>query len=126
MPRSAFVVPVAVLVLSLALWAALPGGGAERRIDGTVLDAQATYCEPTKEGGCTGTLVLDTGRAHDSSVTVKVPLGTPISNGCEILAFGDLEGRRVTVTEVDGSTGPVALAVSTPAATVTRGDSACP
>lgn len=113
MRRLAFSVPVAILVLSLTLWSALPQPGAERRIRGTVIDAKATYCEPKKEDGCTGTLVLDTG-TREKSVVVKVPLGTPISNGCETLPFGELEGRRVTVTEVEEATGPVARAVSAP------------
>lgn len=113
--RFAFVVPVTILVLSLTLWTAVPCGGEERRIHGIVIDAQATYCEPKKEDGCTGTLTLGTqqGRAAER-LTVKVPLGAPISDGCEILSFGELEGRHVVITEMDEAAGPIALAVSVP------------
>ena len=114
MRRLAFFVPVAILVLSLTLWSALPPVE-EKRVHGTVIDAKATYCEPKKEDGCTGTLTLAArdGR-REETLTVKVPLGTPISNGCDALSFGELEGRRVTVTEVEAPTGPVARAVSAP------------
>ena len=113
MTRSALVVPVLVLMLSLMLWGVQPRSGAERRINGRVIAAKASYCEPKKSDGCTGTIVLD-GQSSLAGppVAVEVPLRTPISAGCEALSFGDLLGRRVLVTEVDGAHGPIALAIS--------------
>jgi hypothetical protein len=113
--RSAFVVPAFVFVLSLTLWATLPRGGGDKRITGTVLEAKATYCEPKKADGCTGELKL--GRAGDGELSIKVPLGTPISSGCETLSLGELPGRRVVVTEANDARGPIALAISTLAGT---------
>jgi hypothetical protein len=111
--RSLFIVPIAVLVLSLVLSAALPRAGKEKRIKGTVLDAKASYCEPKKQDGCTGTLTLDASeKAGEGTLTIHVPLGTPISAGCEVLSLGELEGRRVVVTEVDDAGGRIARAIS--------------
>jgi hypothetical protein len=112
--RSGFVVPLLVLFLSLLVWRMRPTTGNEERVAGTVVAARATYCEPKKQDGCTGTLVLDT--AAESARKVRIPLGTPISDGCEVLSFGELEGRQVVVTEVDEPGGPIALAVLSPAA----------
>ena len=113
MNRSAFAVPVLVLLVSLVVWGALPRSGDERRIQGTVLDAQATYCEPRKSDGCTGSVRLDRaeGGARET-LEIKVPLGTPISAGCEALSLGELPGRRVVVTEVEQGRSRVALAIS--------------
>jgi hypothetical protein len=113
--RSAFVVPAFVLVVSITLWAALPRSGDERRIAGKVIDARATYCEPKKADGCTGEVTL--GRANGESLRIRVPLGTPISSGCDVLSLGELPGRRVVVTETNDGHGPVALAISTLAET---------
>jgi hypothetical protein len=113
--RSAFVVPAFVFVLSVTLWTALPRSGDERRVAGKVIDARATYCEPKKADGCTGEVTL--GRANGESVKIKVPLGTPISSGCEVLSLGELPGRHVVVTETNDRGGPIALAISTLAGT---------
>jgi hypothetical protein len=117
MSRLGLVVPFVILVLSLALSWVLPRAGEERRIAGTVIDARATYCEPKKADGCTGTLTVAAveGRRREN-LTIKVPLGTPISAGCEALSLGELPGRRVVVTEVEDASGPIARAVSDPEA----------
>ena len=61
----------------------------------------------------TGTIVLARRRPAGEALTIEVPLGTPISVGCEALSWGELPGRRVVVTEVDEKgRGPVALAIS--------------
>lgn len=114
MNRSGFVVPLLVLFLSLLVWRMRPTAGEEERVEGTVVAAQATYCEPKKEDGCTGTLLLDT--AAEKARKIRIRLGTPISDGCEVLSFGEIEGRHVVVTAADKPGGPVALAVLSPAA----------
>jgi hypothetical protein len=107
--RAAFAIPAIVLFVSLVVWGAVTPPREEERIQGTVVDATASYCEPKKVQGCTGTLTL---AARDKTLTIKVPLGTPISAGCDALPFGALPGRQVTVTEVSGLRGPVATAIS--------------
>lgn len=113
MNRYGFAVPMVIFVSSLTLWETLPRKGDEKRIDGTVIAAKPTYCEPTKAAGCTGKIVLDARmRRASEALTIEVPLGTPISVGCEALSWGELPGRRVVVTAVDEGRGPVALAIS--------------
>lgn len=109
MSRSAFAVPAIVLFVSVIVWGAATPPPREERVHGTVVAAAAGYCEPKKEQGCTGTLTLD---SRSETRTIRIPLGTPISDGCEPLAFGELPGRHVVVTEVDEPSGPVAKAVS--------------
>jgi hypothetical protein len=106
---SAFAVPVLVLFVSLVVWGAVLPPADEQRLEGTVVAARATYCEPKKSQGCTGTLTLAAG---EQTRTIKVPLGTPISDGCEVLSLGELPGREVIVTEVDRLRGAVATAIS--------------
>ncbi len=113
MNRSAFAVPLLVLLVSLLVWGAMPRGGDERRVRGTVLDARATYCEPRKSDGCTGSVRLGRGEgAAQETLEIEVPLGTPISAGCEALSLGELPGRRVVVTEVEQGRSHTALAIS--------------
>jgi hypothetical protein len=114
MTRVGFGVPIAILVSSFAIWAALPDKSRIRRLDGTVVGAQATHCEPKKEDGCSGTLTLERPGGWRRELTIRVPLGTPITNGCQALWLAELEGRRVTVTETEEATGPVARAVTAP------------
>lgn len=109
MNRSAFAVPAIVLFLSFIVWGAVTPPPEEERVHGTVVAAEAHHCEPKKTQGCTGTLTLE---SHNELLTIRIPLGTPITAGCDVLAFGDLPGRRVVVTEVEERTGPVARAVS--------------
>jgi hypothetical protein len=115
MNRIALGVPAAILVCSVSIWASLPDKSQLRRLHGTVVGTHATYCEPKKEDGCTGTLTLERPRGwRRELLTIRVPLGTPISNGCQALWLGQLEGRRVTVTEAEEATGLVARAVTAP------------
>jgi hypothetical protein len=109
MSRSAFAVPAIVLFVSVVMWGAAKPPPQEQLVHGTVVAAAARYCEPKKAQGCTGTMTLDT-RNHRR--TIRIPLGTPITEGCEPLAFGDLPGRDVVVTEVDEPGGPVAKAIA--------------
>ena len=110
MNRSAFAVPAIVLFLSVVMWGAAKPPPPEQRVHGTVVAAAARYCEPKKAQGCTGTLTLD---SRSERRTIHIPLGTPITAGCEPLAFGELPGRDVVVTEIDEPSGPVAKAIST-------------
>ena len=109
MSRSAFAVPAIVLFVSVVMWGAAKPPPQEQRVHGTVVAAAARYCEPKKAQGCTGTVTLET---QSERRTIRIPLGTPITEGCEALPFGDLPGRDVVVTEVDEPSGPVAKAIS--------------
>ncbi len=109
MSRSAFAVPAIVLFISVVIWGAAKPPPEEERVHGTVVAAAARYCEPTRAQGCTGTLTLD---VQNHRRTIRIPLGTPITEGCEPLAFGELPGRDVVVTEIDQPSGPVAKAVT--------------
>ena len=110
MNRTAFAVPAFVLFTSLVVWGAVtPPAEQEERVKGTVVAATATYCEPKKTQGCTGTLTL---ASRDERRVIRVPLGTPITQGCEVLPFGDLPGKRVVVTQVEQGGDPVAMSVS--------------
>ena len=109
MSRSPFAVPAIVLFVSVVMWGAAKPPPGEERVHGTVVAAAARYCEPTRAQGCTGTLTLDT---QNERRTIRIPLGTPITQGCEPLAFGELPGRDVVVTEIDEPSGPVARAIS--------------
>jgi hypothetical protein len=107
--RSAFAVPAIVLFVSLVVWGAVKPPPEEERVRGTVVAAAASYCKPKKTQGCTGTLTLD---VQHTRRTLRIPLGTPITAGCDTLPFGELPGRDVVVTEVKRPTGPVAKAIS--------------
>jgi hypothetical protein len=107
--RTAFAVPALVLFVSLVVWGALLPPADEQKVEGKVLSARATHCEPNKSLACTGTLTLATGATRR---TIQVPLGTPIIAGCQALSLGELPGREVVVTKVDRLRGPVATAIS--------------
>lgn len=119
MNRSAFAVPAIVLFVSLVVWGAAMPPPNEERVHGVVVATHANYCEPKKIDGCTGTVTL---AVPDETLTIKVPLGTPISAGCQVLSLGELPGRRVTVTEMGTDSGPVARAIL---AADARGREAC-
>ncbi|HEX7055081.1 MAG TPA: hypothetical protein VF211_14245 [Burkholderiales bacterium] len=109
MSRFAFAVPAIVLFISLVVWGAVSPQPKEERVRGIVLAAEPTYCEPRRVQGCSGKLTLG---SQDETLTIRIPLGTPITAGCDALAFGELPGRRVVVTEVEEPGGPVAKAIS--------------
>lgn len=100
-------------LLALAALAASPlFGRAEERVHGMVLDTRVTYCEAGKPSTCKGSLVLrrDPGE-QPRTVTIDVPLGTPISRGCEAVPLHRLQGRPVIVTQSAAPHARVARAV---------------
>lgn len=73
---------------------------AEERIEGVVRDAVVTHCDATRRGGCAGTLSLERSTdARTEVLTIRVPLGTPISRGAQRALLHTLEGQRVIVTQ---------------------------
>ena len=98
---------LALIVLASSL-VALTGEAlsAEQRIEGVVRRVVVTHCDATKAGGCAGTVTID-GQAHP--LTIRVPLGTPISCDDERVLLHALQGRTVIVTL--SSPGEVARAI---------------
>jgi hypothetical protein len=87
----------------------LPGAAlAQEKIEGKVVSTKLTACT-FKPGGCEGTMVLET--AKPESVTIKVPLGTMIKKGEEVMFLPALRGRVVTVTHVTEKGERVARAI---------------
>jgi hypothetical protein len=85
---------------------------ADERIEGAVIDTRVTYCEAGKGASCKGSLTLQRElRGQRETMTIEVPLGTPISRGCQAVPLHRLGGRTVIVTEDDGSGAPVAKAI---------------
>lgn len=106
---------MAVSAVALALLHAAPGIGAEQRIEGTVVDMKVTYCEAAKSAGCTGDITLQTsanGASH--MLTIKVPLGTPITQDCQAVPLHSLGGKAVIVTETGQRAAPRASAITVP------------
>ncbi len=71
-----------------------------------------THCDVTKAGGCAGTLTME--RRTDGKagpLTVRVPLGTPISCGNDDVHLHRLHGKTVVVTLTSDRNGSVARAV---------------
>ena len=103
---------------------------ADERIEGIVRDAVVTHCDAPRRGGCAGTLTLER-RADEriETLTINVPLGTPISRAGERVLLHALEGMSVIVTQTAGRGGRVARAIqvaetahSTPASGSTARD----
>jgi hypothetical protein len=94
MRRRSFLTAALAAALSTLSGAALAQG----RIEGKVLSTKLTACT-FKPGGCEGTLVLEAGTRPDQ-VTIKVPLGTMIKKGEEMVLLPALRGRVVAVTHV--------------------------
>jgi hypothetical protein len=117
---------LAGLAISILLQLA-PAALADERIEGIVRDTVVTHCDATRRGGCAGTLTLERrveGRME--TLTINVPLGTPISRAGERVLLHALEGVSVIVTQTSGR---VARAIqvaepphSTPAAGSTSRD----
>jgi hypothetical protein len=102
------------LLVGLGMWALLlaQAARAEERIEGIVRDAVVTHCDATRRGGCAGTLTLERragGRAE--TLTIEVPLGTPISREGERVLLHKLEGKTVIVTQIAGRGARVARAI---------------
>ncbi|MBI2297127.1 MAG: hypothetical protein HYU76_14075 [Betaproteobacteria bacterium] len=94
------------LFLAIAMAAMLAAGmvrpatSAEERLEGKVTGTKVTICQ-FKPGGCEGTLTIETTvGGKDQEVTIKVPLGTMIKRGNEVVYLPTLRGKVVTVTHV--------------------------
>ena len=106
----------------LALLQQAPAAAADERIEGAVLETTLTHCEATKRGGCSGTLTLQGNVGGKiQTLAIKVPLGTPISRGCETVPLHGLKGKTVIITEVIESSARVARAIEV----LEKADSAC-
>ncbi len=119
MRRLSRVLPVAIF---FALVQHLPGALAEERIKGIVRGITVTHCDATIRGGCAGTLTME--QPADGKLvrlTIKVPLGTPISHGGETILLHMLQGHTVVVTQVAERGVRAALAIE-----VLEPDLACP
>src|SRR5574341_2364153 len=73
---------------------------ADEKIEGVVRSVAVTHCDATRRGGCAGTLTLErrTGGMAEM-LTIRVPLGTPISRGAERALLHTLEGQKGIVTQ---------------------------
>ena len=105
---------VARILVAAALFAAMlqPAIPADERIEGVVRDTVVTHCDATRRGGCAGTLTLER-RAGGKieTLTINVPLGTPISRGAERALLHTLEGERVIVTQITDRGSRIARAI---------------
>ena len=101
------------LVFALMVSLAFPlRGEADARIEGVVRDTVVTHCDASRQGGCAGTLMLERRSAGGiETVTIKVPLGTPISRGFERVLLHSLEGLNAVVTQFDDGGTRVARAI---------------
>jgi hypothetical protein len=103
---------VALAASLLALVGQLAHALADERIEGVVRHTTVAHCDATKAGGCAGTLIME--RQTDGKagpLTVRVPLGTPISCGNDNVHLHRLHGKTVVVTLISDSNGTVARAV---------------
>ena len=106
---------VARILLAAALFAAMlqPAiPAAEERIEGIVRDTVVTHCDTTRRGGCAGALTLERrATGNIETLSINVPLGTPISRGAERALLHTLEGKRVIVTQITDRGSRVARAI---------------
>lgn len=88
-------------LLALLVAAALvPTALAQEKTEGKVVGSKVTICQ-FKPGGCEGTLTLETSvGGKTQEITVKVPLGTMIKRGNEVVYLPALRGKVVAVTHV--------------------------
>jgi hypothetical protein len=71
---------------------------AQERLEGKVTGTRLTVCQ-FKPGGCEGTLTLERASGgKNEEITVKVPLGTMITKGSEVVFLPALRGKSVAVT----------------------------
>lgn len=84
---------------------------AQERVEGKVTGTQVTLCQ-FKPGGCEGTLTLaGAGGGKGEDIKVKVPLGTMITKGKEVVYLPTLRGKTVAVTYVTEKGERIARAV---------------
>ncbi|MGH8691616.1 MAG: hypothetical protein ACREUS_11380 [Burkholderiales bacterium] len=77
----------------------VPASAADERVEGIVRDTVVTHCDATRRGGCAGTLRLQRrASAGAETLTITVPLGTPISRDGERALLHSLDGKAVIVT----------------------------
>lgn len=91
---------VSRLLALLVAVALVPAALAQEKTEGKVTGTKVTICQ-FKPGGCEGTLTLETstsGKAQE--ITIKVPLGTMIKRGNEVVYLPTLRGKVVAVTHV--------------------------
>lgn len=85
-------------LLLVALYPAM--GLAQDRVEGTVTSTRVTLCE-FKPGGCEGDLVLERkGAGQPEQMKIKVPKGTLIKKGEEVVYLPSLRGNVVAVAYV--------------------------
>lgn len=106
---------IAGLLVASAISALLPlalAAPADERIEGIVRGTVVTHCDATRRGGCAGTLTLErnTGGKMET-LTIRVPLGTPISRAGEHVLLHTLEGKTVIVTQIADRDARVARAI---------------
>lgn len=84
---------------------------AQERVEGKVTGTHLTLCQ-FKPGGCEGTLTLaPAGAGKVEDLKVKVPLGTVIRKGKEVVYLPTLRGKNVAVTYVTEKGERIARAV---------------
>ena len=70
---------------------------AQEKIEGKVLSTKLTICQ-FKPGGCAGSLVMETAAPRKpEQVTIRIPLGTMIKQGNDVVYLPALRGREVIV-----------------------------
>lgn len=91
-----------LFVALLGLMLAAPAALAQEKIEGKVIGTKLTHCAMDgKVGGCAGTLTMQRkGSRTPEELTFDVPLGTPITQGSEVVYLPALRGRTVVITQV--------------------------
>jgi hypothetical protein len=105
---------IARLLVAIGMWTLLLAAAAlaDERIEGIVRDAVVTHCDATRRGACAGTLTLERrAGGRTETLTIEVPLGTPISRESERVLLHKLEGKTVIVTQTAGRGARVARAI---------------
>lgn len=88
------------LLALLVTVALVPAALAQEKTEGKVVGTKVTMCQ-FKPGGCEGTLSMETSMGGKvQEVTIKIPLGTMIKRGNEVVYLPTLRGKVVAVTHV--------------------------
>lgn len=91
---------MAIAAVFAAVVLQFTAGWAQERLEGKVTGTNLTVCQ-FKPGGCEGTLTLETSAGGKTQeITIKVPLGTMIKRGNEVVYLPALRGKVVAVTHV--------------------------